>query len=65
MGPLPNGRFMAYRLGLLLTNWDDPPSGGGQKTSLPGGFKYSLLSPLHGEDSNFDYIFFKWVETTT
>ena len=30
VGPLPNGRFMAYKWGLLttytpLTNWDDPP----------------------------------------
>ena len=28
MGPLPNGRFMAYKWELLtiLTSWDDPPS---------------------------------------
>ena len=27
--PLPNGRFMAYKRGLLTTydTWDDPPSG--------------------------------------
>ena len=27
--PLPNGRFMAYKRGLLSTydTWDDPPSG--------------------------------------
>ena len=29
VGALPNGRFMAYKWGLLtiLTDWDDPPSG--------------------------------------
>ena len=33
--------------------------------SLGGGFKYMLFfSYLFGEDSNFDYIFFNWVETT-
>ena len=26
VGPLPNGRFMAYKRGLLTTSWDDPPS---------------------------------------
>ena len=28
VGPLPNGRFMAYKWGLLSTydTWDDPPS---------------------------------------
>ena len=26
VGPLPNGRFMAYKWGLLTTKWDDPPS---------------------------------------
>ena len=24
--PLPNGHSMAYKWGLLRTNWDDPPS---------------------------------------
>ena len=34
-------------------------------TSLGGGFKYFLFSPLFGEGFQFDYIiFFKWVETT-
>ena len=32
--------------------------------SLGGGFKYVVFSYLFGEDSNFDYIFFNWVETT-
>ena len=31
---------------------------------LGGGFKYVLFSPLLGEDSHFDLIFFNWVETT-
>jgi len=33
--------------------------------NLGGGFKYSLFSPLFGENSHFDsMIFFRWVETT-
>ena len=30
MGPLTNGRFMAYKCGLLATykSWDDPPKRG-------------------------------------
>ena len=33
--------------------------------NLGGGFKYSLFSPLFGENSHFDSrIFFRWVETT-
>ena len=31
---------------------------------LGGGFKYCLLSPLFGDDSQFWLKFFKWVETT-
>ena len=26
VGPLPNGIFMAYKWGLQLTKWDDPPT---------------------------------------
>ena len=39
MGPLINGRFMAYKWRLLtsqlLTNWDDPPSRGPPCSSPP------------------------------
>ena len=26
VGPLPNGRFMSFKRGLLTTYWDEPPS---------------------------------------
>ena len=32
--------------------------------SLGGGFKYFLFAPLLGEDSQFDSLCLKWVETT-
>ena len=35
------------------------------KTSLDGGFKYFLFSPLFGEDSHFDEQIFQWVGSTT
>jgi len=31
---------------------------------LGGGLKYVLFSSLFREDSHFDNIFFRWVETT-
>ena len=34
------------------------------KSFLGSGFKYFLFSPLLGEDSHFDLIFFNGVETT-
>ena len=50
-----------YKAGGMVDEWAKlAPS----SLSLGGGFKYFLFSPLFREMIQFDYILFKWVETT-
>ena len=52
---------LLYKAGGMVDEWAKlAPS----SLSLGGGFKYFLFSPLFREMIQFDYILFKWVETT-